>query len=427
MSRVSQKSQLSPAATRGSNAIDLGKNSGVDMGRKAQPSVTSGGIGVTQEVTSIGGATVRAGVNVDLTPVDFGITVNPSEGTVSVATGAEVPGGLLGISGGIEIDTNTGQVIGGSLGGEIGGLGINVSNSQKGGLGIEFTLQIPGTPIELSLGFGFPPDPKTPTPGTGTETPGWEEPILPPGRPGVSCTIVYITKGRLTVTDKYNSEVSPYIEASTGSGSYNSITGFVTVTGTYSVTKNGQPPVISTRTVEGVLSWKQGTGPDTGLDFVYAGPARGYSGSEIEIYKRLKSLHFSHEFDTGFYVYKQELSYVVIGGDCSNSPPTPELPPTPNLPAPKRSFPNPPPRKRNMDECCRESTKLLREIHKRLGISKFPGKLPETIIQETPEEGVAPAEPAQVPIEDFVDLLDWQFRRDDERWGKWQVELDIKD
>jgi hypothetical protein len=102
--------------------------------------------------------------------------------------------------------------------------------------------------------------------------------------------------------------------------------------------------------------------------------------------------------------------------------PTPS--PTSSSPSP---FPNPPPRRRNVDECCRQSTKLLREIHKRLGISKFPGKLPETIIQETPKEGEQPAEPAQVPINDFVDLLNWQFERDDERWGQWQVELDIKD
>ena len=426
MSRVSQKSALSPSVTRGSNAIDLGKNSGVDMGRKAQPSVTSGGIGITQEVTNIAGVSVNAGVNVDITPVDFGISVSPSDGTISVATGAEIPGGLLGISGGIEIDANTGRITGGSIGGEALGLGINVSNSQKGGLGIEFTVQIPGTPISLSLGFGFPPDPKTPTPGTGTGTPGsetnWEEPILPPGRAGVSCTVVYVTKSRLTVTDRYNSEVPPSIYIYTASGSYKAITGSASVTATSIVTENGQPPVITTNSVEGGLSWKQGTG----LDFVFAGPASGYSGSEVEIYKRLKGAHGSSEFVGPWYIYNSKWSYVVIGGDCSNSPPTSE--PTPNSsPAAKKPFPNPPPRKMNMDGCCCESTKLLREIHKRLGISKFPGKLPETIIQETPEEGVEPAEPAQVPIEDFVDLLDWQFQRDDERWGKWQVELDIKD
>ena len=60
MSKNSRKSELSPSITQGSNAIDLGKNSGVDMGQKSQsqPSLTSGGIGITQEVTSIGGMNV---------------------------------------------------------------------------------------------------------------------------------------------------------------------------------------------------------------------------------------------------------------------------------------------------------------------------------------------------------------------------------
>ena len=189
MSRVSRKSELSPSIARGSSGIDLGKNNGVDMGRKSEPSITSGGIGLTQEVTNVGGMSVSGGIEVDLTPVDFGINYDASEGTVSIATGAEVPGGLLGVSGGIEIDLNTGEVIGCSIGGEVGGLGINVSNSQKGGLGIEFTLQIPGTPIELSLGLGFPPKEPTPSP-TPTPTPssdnkmpgGWKPtaPSLPP-------------------------------------------------------------------------------------------------------------------------------------------------------------------------------------------------------------------------------------------------------
>ena len=164
-SRISRKSELSPSITRGGNGgIDLGKNSGIDMGRKSEPSITSGGIGITQEITSVGGINVSGGMEVDITPVDFGVTVDSSEGTVSVAGGAEVPGGLIGISGGIEVDMNTGEITGGSIGGEVGGLGINVSNSKKGGLGIEFTVQIPGTPIELSLGFGFPPKEEEPTP-----------------------------------------------------------------------------------------------------------------------------------------------------------------------------------------------------------------------------------------------------------------------
>jgi hypothetical protein len=71
-----------------------------------------------------------------------------------------------------------------------------------------------------------------------------------------------------------------------------------------------------------------------------------------------------------------------------------------------------------MDACCREKLALLREIYTKLGLARFPGKLPATIIQEVSKEGEEPAEPAQVPIPDLVTLLNWQFERDDERWGQ---------
>lgn len=139
MSRISQKSALSPSIAKGSNAIDLGKNSGVDMGRKSQPSITSGGLGITQEVTTVGGISVNAGVSADISPLDFGININPSEGTANFTAGAEIPGGILGIGGGVTVNTNTGEVIGGVIGAEVAGFGINVSGSE-GGLGVEFTL-----------------------------------------------------------------------------------------------------------------------------------------------------------------------------------------------------------------------------------------------------------------------------------------------
>lgn len=80
-----------------------------------------------------------------------------------------------------------------------------------------------------------------------------------------------------------------------------------------------------------------------------------------------------------------------------------------------------------MDACCRENLKFLRAIYTQLGLFKFPGQLPSTIIQEIAKEGEEPAEPSQVPIPTLVDLLMWQFERDDERWGQWKVEIDIKD
>jgi len=167
MSRISRKSDLSPSAT-GSNI--KGKDGAVDMGRKSEPSVTSGGLGVSTEVTNIGGVTVTGGVSIDISPINLGINYDPAENAVSVAGGAEIPGGLLGVSGGLTVDLDTGEVTGGSVGAEGLGLGVNISASKDGGLGIEVTVQIPFSPIELSLGFGFPPKGKEPTP-TPTPTP----------------------------------------------------------------------------------------------------------------------------------------------------------------------------------------------------------------------------------------------------------------
>lgn len=470
MSRASRKSELSPAITKGSSAIDLGKNSGVDMGRKARPSATSGGIGITQEVTNVGGVSVNAGANLDITPFDFGISVSPSDGTISVATGAEIPGGLLGISGGIEIDANTGQITGGSIGGEALGLGVNVSNSEKGGLGIELTVQIPGTPISLSLGLGFPPEPKKepiPTPSPGNQMPGGWEPGIPPGS-SVSVTAGKLYYVRTTYIGNSNfaysegsgfyymvdpsepGNLSSFVSPKKGSElnvcqaiTQDQINGITTSPGSKrrlpasSDSAYYAASLINRIEVSSPITYLAPFGIVTQVRELYyrkcvtlehpgipglMSPTIGgikFSLGPGAIYNPYDTLPNKAEgatwqFEDYELVNKTVIELIECGGGEETLPPL--------LP----SFPNPPPR-RNMDECCRENTKLLREIHKRLGISKFPGKLPETIIQETPEEGVEPAEPAQVPIEDFVDLLDWQFQRDDERWGKWQVELDIKD
>jgi hypothetical protein len=115
------------------------------------------------------------------------------------------------------------------------------------------------------------------------------------------------------------------------------------------------------------------------------------------------------------YNYKQ-----LIVDDIIRKPKTSPPPPPP--------FPNPPPKKKNkMDECCKQNLAFLRLIYTKLGLAKFPGKLPNTIIQEIAAEGEEPAEPPQVPIPDLVSLLNWTFERDDERWGQWVVQIDVKD
>jgi len=470
MSRVSRKSELSPSVTRGGNGIDLGKNSGVDMGEKTQPSMTSGGIGITQEVTSIGGSTLSAGIEIDVTPVDFGVNFNPSEGSVAVSGGAEIPGGILGVSGGIEVDLATGEVIGGSVGAEVGGLGINLSNSKKGGLGIEFTVQIPGTPIELSLGFGFPPEPLSPPgePPPGEPPPGEPPPgEPPPGEPPPG------------------EPPPPSVECSTGSwvvGGYSDSGIFLSgnayldyrleiikfLINTYATTSLDEDAAIAHANRRfGVGRWTkinkpiQGYFPHYGF---YADGTLGFptyigdwyflsniSGSRPSRRKTYHSYDYKGETSISEYVIKavwrctlpyyqrgeglgfSGLTYgwsysilEVVGipscppGSSPSPPPSPSPSPSP--------FPNPPPRKqKKMDTCCRQTLAFLRLIYTRLGLAKFPGQLPNTIIQEIPKEGEEPAEPPQVPIPDLVSLLNWTFERDDERWGQWVVQINVKD
>jgi hypothetical protein len=432
MVKLSQKAKPSPSASRPPTSIDLGKNN-IDLGQKSrpQPSITSGGIGVTQEVTNIGGVGVSVGGNIDITPIDFGIIVNPDQNTISVATGAEIPGGLLGVSGGVQIDLNTGEVIGGSIGGEALGLGINVSNSREGGLGIEFTIQIPGTPIELSLGLGFPPEPKTPIspppipqppipPPPGSNN-SWERPILPQGNPGVSCIIIYLQQIKWQVINSVKPEES-FNYTVTNDGSYDGSTRFYQVTNTVFDQRGSRAPIITTTSKQGIADrWRQGNI----LEIYQGGGVSGVIGAENEIYKYLERAYHTYTLSNAEAVETYTRTYSIIYSNCNVRAITTPPPPPPISSSP---FPNPPPRKINkMDECCRLNLAFSRAIYNKLGLARFPGQLPATIIQEVAKEGEIPPEPAQVPIPDLVSLIDWIFKRDDERWGQWVVQIDVKD
>jgi hypothetical protein len=458
MSRVSSKSSLSPSATSGSSAIDLGKDSGVNMGEKSQTSVSTGGIGVTREVANIGGVSVTGGVSVDVSPIRLDISGNPdyedpSKSSISIGAGAEVPGGVLGVSGGVTINTSTGRIEGGSIGGEVVGIGINISKSSEG-VGVGISLQIPFTPISFELGFEFP-DKKEPTP-TPTPTPAPtpspslipdapplppEVPYFPPGNTNGSCIVVVATTRVIWREQRRNGKLLyqgisvSQAQASVVAENSRIVYTFGTVDASQETFSDG-----FTRTSNNSygpdtydrLTWE--SSPLVGFSLRMAGyVGRGlaaaivFSGSyqEIQRYITYEISNFAYTQDTysspdGTYyqriidTYKYDIAWMNCSIKSVQEPPPFLLPP-----------PNPPPRKQ-MDECCRDSIKLLRQIHKRLGVNKFPGELPSTIIQEV-EKGQPATEPVQEKIEDFADLLMWMFQRDDERWGQWQIQIDVKD
>jgi len=483
MSRVSRKSELSPSVTRGSNAIDLGKNSDIDMDRKSQPSVTSGGIGVSTEVTNIGGLSVTGGVSVDISPIDLGIQYDPAENSLGIAGGAEIPGGFLGVSGGVTVDLDTGEIVGGAIGGEVIGLGVNVSAS-KDGLGVEFTVQIPFTPIELSVGFGYSPEkevePEQEPYTTPPFSPEIEELLQPPQLPPspyddpANPPSYETTPQRPSAPVSSRNEICKMVVTFSSGSHYHrwnrlgerhqlegrSYRGFAEceytnggrliggVTSWYdgyfydSDTRSDSPPINRRNSQSPPLMpppppdgvWLSQAYPyDTNKIPHIRRQLAGYEvfeywGLQFSIYEALEKLSFMKpavpktynssisSWDWWFTISPIYNIYSIEAHWCTPKKPQSNTPP----------FPNPPPTK-HMDQCCRDILKLLRETHKRLGISKFPGQLPSTIIQEVPNEGEEPAEPSQVPIEDFVDLLNWQFERDDERWGQREIQIDIKD
>lgn len=470
MSRASARSAPSSSATRGSSRFDLGKESGVDMGRKAQVSATSGGIGVTQEVINIAGVTITGGVSIDVSPIRLDISgqpnfEDPSKSAISIAAGAEIPGGVLGVSGGITINTSTGEVTEVAIGGEVAGVGVNVSKSAEGGVGVSVSLQIPFTPIEVSVGFGFPPkkEPAAPTPGTppAPPPPPAGVPMPAPSSPNLSCSkyfVSWIRKHKLK-RDYYN--YSDPIKGNTKLYPYeNTITYEDRIREVYPAYSNysdaqmrqefGTPvfnpsalfnqqfrPIryyyyqVGNNISFGGVAWHEiysNTGePNYATDMTIMRSWHNIvSGGSVVLEKvDLKEVYYARE-RLGYnsttnqviwsdWQYTGEIEYILKCAD--------ETPPPPTVTAP---FPNPPPRK-EMDSCCQEVLRFQRQMYNKLGLARFPGELPATIIQEVPDEGEEPAEPPQVPIPDLVSFMDWIFKRDDERWGQWEVQINVKD
>jgi hypothetical protein len=377
------------------------------MGKKSQPSITSGGIGVTQEITNVGGLSVTVGGSIDISPIDLGINYDPSNNSLGIAGGAEIPGGLLGASGGVTIDLNTGQVIGGSIGGEALGLGVNVSASKDGGLGVEFTVQIPFTPIEFSVGLGYSPkkgkgkpsaqieDISKENKGFGSNSSSW-----PSFKPNCYYTMIMVLLGR-------EGNYEDCLGYSSGDGSFGYSFKKIYAIDSYSQVMTGftynsdyrnyeatikEKPVLGsvfTRSsgwiyvVKGDLgrsdSPNGGSGVEKGLTVVRLG---GYAKTTVS---GMGNTDWKKAFQGALDFYNNGrmdyTSYLFIPLEsCPNEPPnTPILDNSNNSSPPNSSpssspFPNPPPRRRNMNECCRDSIKLQRLIVRHLGAARSSGQ-----------------------------------------------------
>lgn len=383
MSKRSGKSELSPSITKtGGSGIDLRKNEagGVDMGRKIQPSVSSSGVGLTQEIGNIGGIGVTGGVSVDISPIDFNISGHPSfedpnQNAVSIAGGAEVPGGLLGISGGLTINTSTGEIEAVSIGGEAGGFGITLSASE-GGVGVEFSYQIGF--IELSIGFGSLP--RRPGPTSTTDPilppPKLPKPIYPPGDPNKFCRILFAPMydyweylefyETYTITRFTYQETGRWENDERGQKTFSSRTGEYTING-YNDPK-AQNIKKSLNKDEREVFGRQFTDTFGSITSSYqdrdgnAANLISITGSEQYIYQTIPKFFQDRDEWIVRPTWRRiiQLTYHVVARDCSPSDTIPP-PDPPRFNSPPPPPPAPPPRKQKMDQCCRESIMLGRQ------------------------------------------------------------------
>lgn len=384
MASRSAKTGLSPSTTSGFKKNEAG---GIDLGRKSQPSISNTGIGISQDMGNVGGLNVKGGVSIDVSPIDFGISghpsfEDPSQSAVSISGGAEIPGGLLGVSGGLTINTSTGEVEEVSIGAEAGGIGVNLSASATGEIGVEFTYQIPFTPIEISIGFGTDPKPKEPTPSPspttsppGTDNPDaskpptvFPEPTFPIGDPSKSCAI-YFGLQQLSWDNYFAYHVTKRVYQSSGSYDFETGMGTSSATGEYIVKEKPSGKIInhvdftksSTINVHYNSVDLRSSTYDYAVNVSYFNDTEGNAvhnrlvyGSERSIYNYARSVS---GVETSAKHVKQNYLYI-LSSNCYSSPEPPTPSPTPSPSSPP--FPNPPPRKRNMDECCRESIRLGR-------------------------------------------------------------------
>jgi hypothetical protein len=169
-------------------------------------------------------------------------------------------------------------------------------------------------------------------------------PILPPGRRGFYCVVVFFLQASLvTISDDPN--YNYYLKV-TNSGSYEPTNSFYTFTHIYEEKRGVEPSTIYTESGSGTSQWQQGRT----TDFISsAGPA-GLGGSEDEVYRILDGYSSESRRITPYFTEIYTRTYNIIYSTCSVSP-TPTPPPAPSPIIYRGNGSSPPPRKK-MSNCC---------------------------------------------------------------------------
>lgn len=112
--------------------IDLKKDreTSLDLGKKIDTDIGAGGISFSTDITEFeNGDKISIGYEVEA-PIQVGIDYNVSSNELGLSGGFEAPGDLVGLSGGVTIDLNSGEITGGELGVALGGVEVSIGNGK---------------------------------------------------------------------------------------------------------------------------------------------------------------------------------------------------------------------------------------------------------------------------------------------------------
>lgn len=132
------------------------KNSGINLRKESEPTISEkpteqekSGAGLTASLGEYGDYEVKAVAEVDISPLDFDVNYDTSSNELGASGEIGLPGGIVGIGGGVTVDLDTGEVssISGSIG--LGGYDVEVSFGN-----CESTLQV----TYFGLGFSLSKD-----------------------------------------------------------------------------------------------------------------------------------------------------------------------------------------------------------------------------------------------------------------------------
>lgn len=127
-------------ARKGGSGISLAKGgfTSAEKGSEGQSKSGLGGsLGGSVTVADYGDVEIKGVVDIDISPLRGDISYDTSTNELGVSGGIKIPGGVVGVGGGVVVDLDTGEISGGSVSLGIGGADVQVSVSK-----CEQTLQV---------------------------------------------------------------------------------------------------------------------------------------------------------------------------------------------------------------------------------------------------------------------------------------------